>query len=213
MTHPILYSFRRCPYAMRARMGIYSAQIKCAVREITLSDKPTHLLDISPKGTVPVLLTNKDRVIDESLDIMLWALSYNDPDNWLPEMRRDDIFELVKYNDEGFKPMLDRYKYPNRYPDEDCSSARENGLKFLQELEQRLAINGSLLGDKTTLADISIFPFVRQFAHVDKDWFYTLPLPATHKWLKQHLESNLFAKIMTKYTPWQEGDKPIYTIN
>ncbi len=213
MKNHILYSFRRCPYAMRARMGVHVAQMRCEHREIILRDKPAHMLEVSPKGTVPVLLTDKGQVIDESLDIMMWALSHHDPERWLPDMHRADVFALVKRNDEVFKPSLDRYKYPSRYPDEDCSDAREKGVKFLKELEQRISVNGALSGDKTTLADIAVFPFVRQFAHVDRDWFYALPLPTLHTWLKAHLESDLFAAIMTKYTPWQDGDDPIYTID
>lgn len=209
--HLILYSFRRCPYAMRARMALNRAGIRYEHREIVLRDKPAHMLEISPKGTIPVLYILKTgQVIDESLDIMLWALSRRDPDRWDPDMHRSDVYALVKRNDEVFKKSLDRYKYPSRYPNEDCSDAREKGLKFLQELEQRIAVNGALSGEKTTIADIAIFPFVRQFAHVDREWFYDLPLPALQGWLKSHLESALFEKIMQKYEPWKDGDTPIF---
>lgn len=213
MTYPILYSFRRCPYAMRARMGLYGAQVKCEHREVVLRDKPAHMLEISPKGTVPVLLTTEGQVIDESLDIMLWALSQNDSEQCLPEQYRADILALVKVNDEVFKKSLDRYKYPSRYPDEDCSNARDKGVEFLQDLNARIAMEGALFGQHTTLADIAIFPFVRQFAHVDRDWFYAQPLPALHIWLRAHLESDLFKAIMAKHAPWQEGDGLVYTLD
>ena len=206
----ILYSFRRCPYAMRARMGLYSAQIPHEHREIILKDKPAEMLDASPKGTVPVLITKDGKVIDESLDIMLWALSQNDPEHWIEGNSRDDIFDLIKRNDGPFKRALDRYKYPNRYPDEDCTNAREDGLKILDNLNKRIETHNALSGDKTTLADIAIFPFIRQFAHVDRDWFYALPLPHLQKWLQEHLASELFTKTMIKYEKWAPESAPTY---
>ncbi len=206
----ILYSFRRCPYAMRARMGLYSAKIPHEHREIILKDKPVEMLDASPKGTVPVLITKDGKVIDESLDIILWALSQNDPEQWIKENLRDDIFDLIKRNDGPFKRALDRYKYPNRYPDEDCTNAREDGLKILEDLNKRIETNSALSGNKTTLADIAIFPFIRQFAHVDRDWFYALPLPHLQKWLQKHLTSELFTKTMIKYGKWAPESAPTY---
>ncbi len=197
----ILYSFRRCPYAMRARMGLFQAGIPIEIREIILRDKPAHMLEISPKGTVPVLLLDDGMVIDESLDIMKWALGQNDSDGWLD----GNSDELIEHNDTIFKRALDRYKYPNRYPDEDCSNAREEGLAILKDLNKRIAQNGYLTRDKIALADIAIFPFIRQFAHVDRAWFYAQDLPALQSWLKAHLDSQLFKDIMQKYEPWRES--------
>ncbi len=211
MPPPILYSFRRCPYAMRARMGLYSAQIPHEHREVALKDKPQDMLDASPKGTVPVFITANGQVIDESLDIMLWALSENDPEGWLCDEHRTDIFALIKQNDGAFKRALDRYKYPNRYPDEDCSHAREGGLNTLNNWDMRIESNKYLVRDKITLADIAIFPFVRQFAHVDRDWFYTLPLPHLQKWLQENLTSDLFEKTMKKHEKWAPKNTPTYT--
>ena len=188
-----LYSFRRCPYAMRARMGLLTSRISASIIDIDLKDKPQAMLNASPKGTVPVLILNGGTVIDESLDIMMWALKQNDPDNWL-----DNQYDLIETNDGTFKKNLDRYKYPNRYPDKDCSHARDSASEFLWLLNERLERNKFLNADYITLSDIAIFPFIRQFAHVDKDWFYTQNWDALSAWLKKHLESNLFKTIMDK---------------
>lgn len=210
---PILYTFRRCPYAMRARMALYYAQIKCENREIVLRDKPQHMLEISPKGTIPVLLLPNGQVIDESLDIMLWALSQHDPDTWLsaPNLR-SDLYFLIERNDTKFKHALDRYKYPQRYPGEEIvgEQARDTTLNILKDLELRIANNGALSGSKQTLADIAIFPFIRQFAHVDRDWFYTSPYPNLQKWLEEHLTSEHFTHIMTKHAQWEENPPKTY---
>ncbi len=212
MTKPnhILYSFRRCPYAMRARMGLYQAKIPHEHREVVLKDKPPEMLDASPKGTVPVLITNTGQIIDESLDIMLWALSQNDPNGWIPDLHRTDIYHLIERNDGAFKRALDRYKYPNRYPDEDCTNTREDGVKILKDLELRIASNGALSGAKTTIADIAIFPFIRQFAHVDRNWFYALPLPHLHKWLEENLVREVFESAMKKHEKWTPKTEPAY---
>ncbi len=207
--HPhILYTFRRCPYAMRARMGLFYAKIDVEVREIILRDKPAHMLQISPKGTVPVLFLHDGTVIDESLDILKWAVGQNDPDGWLNDDNKI-INELITQNDGSFKHALDRYKYPNRYPDEDCSNKREEGLGILEDLNDRIQRNGYLIKGSISLADIAIFPFVRQFAHVDRDWFYALPLKPLHTWLTNHLESDLFKSVMTKYDQWHPDNTPI----
>ena len=201
MTYPIFYTFRRCPYAMRARMAVYKAGIDHEHREVVLRDKPAHMLEISPKGTVPVLLTSDGDVLEESLDIMRWALSRNDPDNWLgPDPETRDA--LISRNDNEFKGALDRYKYPDRFPDEDTSDAREKGLDILKDLNERLEKNGQLLSSGPSFADIAIFPFVRQFAHVDRDWFNGLDLAPLQTWLENHKTSELFSKIMPKYQKW-----------
>lgn len=189
---------------MRARMGLVNARIKYEHREIILRDKPDHMLEISPKGTVPVLILPNGRVMDESLDIMLWALEQNDSDKWL-DGARTDMFNLIERNDTTFKALLDRYKYPDRYPDEDCSKARDDTTTILFDLEQRIKENGALSGEQTTIADIAIFPFIRQFAHVNRDWFYAQNLPSLQKWLKQHLKSALFTTIMEKHDIWAKN--------
>jgi len=196
---PILYNFRRCPYAMRARMALQKSGTKLELREIELRDKPAHMLEISPKGTVPVLQISDDKVLDESLDIMRWALCQKDPDNWL--METDESRELIARNDGAFKEALDRYKYPDRFPD-DCLDARDNGLVFLQTLNARLETSPQLVGSNITITDIAIFPFIRQFMGVDRGWSDKLPLPALHKWLLDHIQSPLFKTIMVKYKPW-----------
>lgn len=204
--HPILYSFRRCPYAMRARLALKYAQIPHEHREVVLKDKPDHMLEISPKGTVPVLLTTSQQTIDESIDIMHWALNISDPEHYLPDLHRQDIYSLIERNDTHFKPLLDRYKYPNRYPDEAeedlGKNARDKTLAILNDLDQRIKHNNNLSGNKQTLADIAIFPFIRQFRNVDKEWFEVQPMPHLQKWLQTHLTGDLFTSTMEKHTKW-----------
>ena len=197
MALPILYSYRRCPYAMRARMAIWAANIQVEVREISLREKPAHLLQISPKGTVPVLQLPDGTVLEQSLDIMQWALARNDPQGWL-NADLEAVNELIAINDGEFKKALDRYKYPDRYPEHAQQVYREQGEQFLQRLETALAQYDYLLGDKPTMADVAIFPFIRQFAAVDAEWFATHPSPQLRAWLAGWLESPLFAEIMQK---------------
>lgn len=207
---PILYSFRRCPYAMRARMGLYSSGMTVELREVVLKDKPQHMLEISPKGTVPVLLLNNGHVLEESTDILNWALDQNDPER-LKDEDQELAQRLIQQNDGSFKAALDRYKYPNRFPDEDCSTARDDGQAILQQLDENIQNNdGFLASRKLSRADIAIFPFIRQFAHVDREWFYGLPLPNLQKWLRERLESNLFKAIMPKYKQWEPAAEPVY---
>lgn len=208
MSIPILYSFRRCPYAMRARLALYTANIKVEIREIILRDKPTHMLEISPKGTVPVLHLTDGTIIDESLDIMIYALGRQDPDEWIHEHEQTTDF-LIKRNDSDFKYALDRYKYPDRYPDEDCSDMFGRGAEILRDLNTRIEENGALVNDYNTLADYAIFPFIRQFANTNRERFHALHLKPLEEWLENHLESDLFNNVMEKYKPWQPEDTPI----
>lgn len=189
----ILYSFRRCPYAMRARMALSYAGIDTDIIEVDFKDKPKHMLEVSPKGTVPVLCLKDGTVIDESLDIMQWALTQNDPDSWA----YSDL-SLVEENDGSFKKALDLYKYPDRYPGEDTTSARIDGEMFLFKLEGHLQHQDYLSGDHLSIVDVAVFPFIRQFAHVDKDWFYSLELPCLHAWFKALCEGKLYTQIMEK---------------
>ena len=193
-----LYSYRRCPYAMRARMALMTAQIQCHVYDINFRNKPAAMLAASPNGTVPVLITSDNQVIDESLDIMLWALKANDPQDWITQQLEKQL-ELITQNDGDFKKALDRYKYPNRFEDEDCTSAKENGLVFLKTLNDRLSGQQNLMGNRIQIADIAIFPFIRQFANVDRKWFDALPLPYLQTWLTHHLSSPLFKTVFKKH--------------
>ncbi|WP_396586370.1 glutathione S-transferase [Bermanella sp. R86510] len=209
----ILYSFRRCPYAMRARLAISYCLAKhyFELREVVLKDKPESLIQISPKATVPVVLLENGEVLDESLDIMLFALSANPTleQTLLPESLKTHIFSLIKTNDGDFKWALDRYKYSDRY-EHSQQYYREKGEVFLNQLNDRLETHRYLMGNDMTLADLAIFPFVRQFAHVDKKWFEASQYAALIKWLNDWLESDLFKGVMTKYPQWQAGDEPIY---
>jgi len=201
---PILYSFRRCPYAMRARLALWVSGTRCELREVKLSAKPPQLLEASPKDTVPVLVTQDGVVIEESLDIMRWALTRKDPEGWL----ECDVPALIEANDGPFKYHLDRYKYPNRHGS-DPAEHRSAALEILTGLEKRLAEHPQLCGARRGVADMAIFPFVRQFAATDGTWFSAQPLPKLQVWLAGHLRSNDFAAIMTKHAPWQPGDEPV----
>lgn len=198
MTLPILYSYRRCPYAMRARMALKYAGVAVEIREIALRDKPAHLLQISPKGTVPVLLTTQGVVLEQSLDIMHWALQQSDPDGWL-SADAAQTQQLITENDTSFKQALDRYKYAIRFPEQPMETYRSQGEVFLAKLEQQLANTAFLMGNKLTLADIAIFPFIRQFSAVDAVWFESADYPKLKAWLGLMLNSTLFNSIMDKY--------------
>jgi glutathione S-transferase len=195
----ILYSFRRCPYAMRARMALAYAQIEYEHREILLKDKPISMLNYSAKGTVPVLVVGA-HIIDESLDVMRWALQQNDPDEWL---KNNHQFELIKKCDTKFKPQLDKYKYSDRF---ECSEThyRSASLWFLIELNNCLAQHKYLMSDSLSLADIAIFPFIRQFSFVNKKWFDGNEYRYLQNWLEALLESTLFIKIMQKHQLWKD---------
>jgi glutathione S-transferase len=201
---PVLYSFRRCPYAMRARLAVSIAGIACELREIKLSAKPEAMLAASPKGTVPVLVLADGTVIDESFDIMRWALAANDPEGWL--LREDAA--LIAANDGPFKRDLDRFKYAERHQ-ADPMAHRASGLEFLRQLEARLATAAQLCGAERGITDAAIMPFVRQFAAVDPEWFAAQALPHVQGWLAGHLASDLFAAIMLRVTPWVPGDPPL----
>ncbi|VVT12280.1 Glutaredoxin 2 [Erythrobacter sp. EC-HK427] len=205
MADPVLYSFRRCPYAMRARMALVVSGTACELREVKLADKPQAMLDASPKGTVPVLVFCDGTVLEESVAIMRWVLARHDPEGWLA---REDA-ALVAENDGPFKAALDHYKYPTRYNDCDPLPHRARGEAFLRVLEERLAGQGQLAGDRRGLTDIAIFPFIRQFANHDRAWFDALDLPHLQSWLAGHLASTLFATIMQREEPWREGNAPV----
>lgn len=204
--YPILYSFRRCPYAMRARLAIACSGLKTELREVVLKDKPQQLLALSPKATVPVLQTGDGTIIEESLDIMDWALSQSDPDGWLSSLSKQEqqqSRQLIADNDGEFKYYLDRYKYADRYPQYSQAYYREQAEQFLQQLETLLQTNGKLFKQHLTVADIAILPFIRQFSMVEPGWFADCPYPLVTKWLEQFTASALFSSIMAKYPQWQ----------
>ena len=193
---------------MRARMAIRKSNIEIELREVDLKNKPAAMLQTSTKATVPVLV-NQGTVIDESLDIMLWALQQSDTDNWLNNKYLDEINDLIKFNDNIFKIHLDHYKYSDRFPQHPQLSYREKGEVFLQQLEKRLNTHHYLLSSKPCLADIALFPFIRQFAYVDIKWFEQSPYPKLRQWLYFWLESDLFQSIMKKQAAWQEDQPPL----
>ena len=209
----IVYSFRRCPYAMRARLAICYSQVEVELREVVLKDKPTSLLAYSPKGTVPILVTQDKKVIDQSRDIMQWALSQHDSNDWLPKNQphlQKQISSPIDENDNEFKTILDKYKYADRHPEYTETEYREQGSHFLNQLELLLTLHSNLISDDVSLADIAIFPFIRQFASVDKAWFEQSPYPKLRAWLNRHTSSALFNDIMYKYPQWSAGDKAVY---
>jgi glutathione S-transferase len=191
---------------MRARLGLLFAGLQVELREIILKNKPAQMLAISPKGTVPVLQLSDGTVVEESLDIMMWALRQQDPQGLLDATVLDQANALIEQNDNEFKHWLDRYKYADRYPEMTQQEYRQRGEAFLQALEELLAKTPYLLGSRPTIADIGIVPFVRQFAHVNRDVFYHLPYPNLQLWLQGWLEHSFFLQAMTKFQPWREGD-------
>ena len=207
-SRPILYSFRRCPYAMRARMGLWIAGQQVELREVKLANKPPELAEASPKATVPVLVLEDGTVIDESIAVMRWALRQSDPEDWLS----GDDEALIAEADGPFKHHLDRYKYPNRYEheaDHGKVDHQAEGLTILKRWDARIAEHGQLSRKSRSIADIALFPFIRLFANHNRTWFDAQDLPHLHPWLEAHLSSDLFTSIMTKFTPWQSGDEPI----
>jgi len=202
---PILYSFRRCPYAMRARLALVASGQAVALREVVLRDKPAEMINVSPKATVPVLVLEGGAVLEESLDVMNWALAEADPEGWL-EADRADMDELVAQNDGPFKHHLDRYKYANRYEGAVAEEHRTEASKTLSDLDARLAGNDWLCGSRASFADYAILPFVRQFANTDRAWFDAQSWPHLQSWLERFLASDRFKVVMKKYPQWSAGD-------
>ena len=204
---PILYSFRRCPYAMRARMAINISNQKCEIREVLLRDKPTSMLEYSSKGTVPVLVLQSGEVIDESLDVIDWALNLNDPENWQRSKDNEKTKELIKINDGEFKHHLDRYKYSKRYDNEDPEFHRKKCLSFIEKVNSELQNSKYIFDDAISYIDISLLPFIRQFRIADNEWFDELPYENVKSWLSNFLNSELLESIMSKHDLWKEGDE------
>ena len=197
---PILYTFRRCPYAIRARLAIAVSGVAAQMCEVDLRHKPQAMLDCSPKGTVPVLHLPDGTVIDESIDIMSWALSINDPASWLDGRTAcaAEALSLIQENDGEFKHALDHYKYAGRFPEHPADVYRAQGEAFLLKLNARLITHAYLLGSQVRVADMAIFPFVRQFAEVDRAWFNQSPYDPLKRWLRTLLASPLFVAVMRK---------------
>lgn len=195
---------------MRARMAISASGLKVELREVALRNKPEQMLAASPKGTVPVLITVDGEVVEESLDIMHWALEQSDPQEWLSRYPKAEIDGLVEETDGQFKYWLDRYKYADRYPENPPVFYREKGELFLQKLELRLLENSFLSGDEQSLADNAIFPFIRQFSKVDTDWFESAAYPQLRHWLRGMIESKRFRGVMKKHKPWSAEAEPVF---
>ena len=209
MEYPILYSFIRCPYAMRARMALKLTSIKCEIREVRLNNKPQQMIDISPKGTVPVLDLEKE-VIDESNDIIEWALSSNNIfDGNIDYDQINLTNNLIELFDSKFKYNLDRYKYATRYENIDKDKHKKECLEILIDLENLISNEGWILGSKINKLDISILPFIRQFRIADIDWFDKQnKIKGIQKILFNFLDSSLFKEVMHKYDVWEENAKP-----
>ncbi len=207
---PILYSFRRCPYAIRARLALKAAGIPVVLREVVLRDKPAALLEISPKATVPVLQRPDGGVLEQSLDIMRWALAASDPQGWLRADEDDDVRLLTALNDGPFKQALDRYKYAPRHPERPAHAWRDDGVALmLAPLNARLAAHRFLLRDTPSLADMALVPFMRQFAAVDPAWFTGAPLAPLRAWLQALTATPLFESVMVRHPAWRPGDDAV----
>ncbi len=206
----ILYSFRRCPYAIRARLAIAYSQVTVELREILLADKPSELIEISPKATVPILQLSNGHILDESLDIMFWAITKQSANALhLPQYTNYHQIELIRENDFDFKQHLDHYKYADRYPEHPQIFYRKQGEFFLTKLEKILSNQTFLMGRTLSIIDYAIFPFVRQFAYVDKTWFDQSRYLQLKKWLNNNLEAAIFSQVMQKTPQWKAGTKGI----
>lgn len=208
---PVLWSFRRCPYAMRARLAIASSGVMVELREILLRDKPDAFVAVSPKATVPVLVDTGGAVLEESRDVMMWALSQNDPEGWL-DVVADDPSHVAAFFDKldgPFKTHLDRYKYASRYDASAAEHHRKEGADVLAEFDRTLQSQTALSGDSAGLLDYASLPFVRQFRIADPVWFDAQQWPHLHRWLGDFLGSKRFASVMEKYAPWQPGETGI----
>ena len=204
---PVLYSFRRCPYAIRARLAIEAAGTAVSLREVALRDKPAALIAASPKATVPVLQLPDGTVLEESLGIMRWALSIHDPQGWLHVAEADEVQAWVTLNDGPFKALLDTYKYAARRPGQSAQGARDDAVDLmLVPMNTRLAERQFLLRDAISLADMALLPFVRQFAACDNAWFDSAPLTHLQRWLAQLTGTPLFESVMRKHSIWRPGE-------
>ena len=197
LARPKLYTYRRCPYAIRSRLALYQAKIDYESIEISLKDKPSDFLELSPKGTVPVLVDNNGVVIEESLEIMFWALNKSDPENWI--LNDNNLSQkLINENDFNFKKNLDKYKYADRFPEYPKEYYRAQCEVFLNLLNEKLRSKSYLMAEEISLADVAIFPFIRQFSLVDEEWFLNSKYQELKKWLQGFEESQMFKDVMKK---------------
>ena len=210
MQKPLLFTYRRCPYAMRARMALIIAGIDFDAHEVSLRDKPAEMLELSPKGSVPVMLHPDGRVLEQSWDIMQWAMAEKDPDGWWARAQTPENFEWLARNNGEFKFHLDRYKYPERYENSNRNSHREASLQtFLQPLNDRLERMNYLGGKQPCATDIAIFPFVRQFASVEPNWFSQQEMSSLQRWLANWISSDLFIHCMHKLPSQMTSEFPL----
>ena len=211
--YPILYSFRRCPYAMRARLAIKASGLIVEIREVELKNKPKEFLNISPKATVPIVCISSKQIIEESLDIMEWALKINDPLKLLKneKLNRIEIHSILNKLENEFKQNLDRYKYSSRFDLPNPNLYRDQNLQTLNEFNNLLQNNKGIYSSNLSLLDYAVFPFVRQFRNVNSVWFDSLELKFLQTWLYELIDSDEFSSIMKKYEIWKPNLKPIYT--
>lgn len=219
MTLPVLYSLRNCPYAMRARLAIYKSKLSIELRDVVLNNKPQEMITASPKATVPILVLNSSQVIDESLDVMLWALSENDPEDLLHcnaektqinmPTKLPEILNLVHQFDQEFKTCLEQYKCAKRYHETNLAECRLACEVYIKDLEQRLSKHDYIIDDKESLADIALLPFIRQFAKVERQWYLQSPYSNVKQWLNRYLQSAMFTKVMVKYPLWSKDSELI----
>ena len=212
MSEAVLYSFRRCPYCMRAHMALKNSALKIELREVVLKEMPDELLKVSTKATVPVLVMPDKNSIDESWDILKWSLEQNDPDNWSGDDGQflQDAEMLVETNDFSFKNDLDHYKYADRFPEHSAEYYRDACVEFIEELEEMLGQKSYLLSEQVSVADIAIFPFIRQFSLVDKNWFDHSDFKNVQAWLESLISTELFQDIFQKHDPWKKGAATVY---
>ncbi|MGS0676366.1 glutathione S-transferase [Shewanella sp. 0m-4] len=214
---PVLYSLRNCPYAMRARLAIYASRQQVELRDLVLSNKPLELLQASPKGTVPVLVQADGKVIEQSLEVMLWALTLSDPDDHLDNadpQALDEMLALITVFDTEFKVCLEKYRCSKRYHEASLIEDREACETYLKGLEQRLTQHKYLISDSPSLVDLALLPFIRQFARVERQWYRQSPYPNLRDWLNSYLQSRMFSKVMTQHPLWLEtGEGIVFSAN
>jgi glutathione S-transferase len=207
MALPILYSLRHCPFAMRARLAIFKSKEAVELRDVELTNKPLAMLNASPKGTVPILVVAPSQIIDESLDVMLWILRKSDPDNLLSNL--SDLLAFINVYDSEFKPCIERYKAAKRYHEPNVNDCREACEVHIQDLEKRLSEHAYIFGERESLADIAILPFIRQFAKVERQWYVQSSYVNVKRWLNAYLQSRMFNKVMAQYSVWEEGSEVV----
>jgi len=209
---PVLYSLRNCPYAIRARLAIYKSKQEIALIDVVLTNKPEEMITASPKGTVPILVLEQEgeplKVIDESLDIMLWALKKSDPDDLLHNKQENtdtsklaDMLSLIAIFDNEFKTQLEKYRCAKRYHEDNLLELRQACEKHLHNIEERLNQHSFIISDKESLVDIALLPFIRQFAKVERQWYLQSPYPKLRQWLNNYLQSPMFSKVMAIHKP------------